>query len=347
MKKLASLLPDRIKLALLKRHLARSIGGDGRARTALAVLDRSDGISPLQVSLHKAAFGIGVGLDLAAAMDRPFVYRMLYARLPAMLRIFSQAAAEVRMIAADISDGGDPPVGGLAFCSCREDVILVPDPLFFNSGGYAEFRHSSAVLPWPHRCDTVLWRGTATGIGDVTTETMRADDPRLRQRVRMCLMLSSTPGADVKIRKTEGGASSVDRDRLVRHGLIGGKIRQAEWGRYKFALDVDGHTNAWSNFFVRLLLGCCVLKIQSEHGFRQWYYERLTPWQHYVPVRADMSDLIEKIGWCRSHDAECAEIAGAGQAFAHAMTVEGEIGEAVRRLEAAESYGLALAAGAP
>ena len=98
---------------------------------------------------------------------------------------------------------------------------------------------------------------------------------------------------------------------------------------------------------MRLLLGCCVLKIQSEHGFRQWYYERLTPWQHYVPVRADMSDLIEKIGWCRSHDGECAEIAGAGQAFAHAMTVEGEISEAVRRLEAAESYGLAVAAGKP
>ncbi|MGO9623971.1 MAG: glycosyl transferase family 90 [Steroidobacteraceae bacterium] len=347
MRKLASLLPDRIKLALLKRHLARSIGGDGRARTALAVLDRSDGISPLQVSLHKGELGIGVGLDLVAAMEQPFVYRMLYARLPTMLRIFSRSNATVRTVAADLSDGADMPVAGLAFCSCRDDVILVPDPVFLNSGGYAAFRHSSSVLPWSQRRDTVLWRGSSTGIGEVTTDTMAADDPRLRQRVRMCLILRSTTGADVRIRKIEGGASPTDRDRLVRYGLLGGKIRQAEWGRYKFALDVDGHTNAWSNFFVRLLLGCCVLKIQSEHGFRQWYYERLTPWQHYVPVRADMSDLIEKIGWCRSHDGECAEIAGAGQAFAHAMTVEGEISEAVRRLEAAESYGLALAAGAP
>jgi hypothetical protein len=58
-------------------------------------------------------------------------------------------------------------------------------------------------------------------------------------------------------------------------------------------------------------------------------------------VRADMSDLVEKIDWCRGHDAECEEIAGAGQVFAHAMTVEGEISEA------AESYGLAVAAGKP
>jgi len=54
-----------------------------------------------------------------------------------------------------------------------------------------------------------------------------------------------------------------------------------------------------------------------------------------------MSDLVEKIDWCRGHDAECEEIAGAGQVFAHAMTVEGEISEA------AESYGLAVAAGKP
>jgi hypothetical protein len=345
MRKLASLLPNRIKLALLKHHLARSISGDGRTRTALAVLDWSGGTNPLQVSLQKGEFGIGVGLDLEAAMDRPFVYRMLYARLPAVLRIFSLSGANVRMVAADLSDGNDSPAGGLAFCSCRHDVILVPDPVFVNSDGYAELRDSRSVRPWSQRRDTVLWRGTSTGIGEVTTETMAADDPRLRQRVRMCLILRSTPGTDVRIRKAEGGTSPIDRDRLARHGLIGGKIRQTDWGGYKFALDVDGHTNAWSNLFARLLLGCCVLKIQSEHGFRQWYYDRLKPLRHYVPVRADMSDLIEKIDWCRSHDAECAEIARAGWAFARAMTVESEIDAAVRRLEAATTHGFAVAAG--
>jgi hypothetical protein len=274
MKKLASLLPRRGKLALLKWHLASSAGGNTRS---LVMLDRSDRTSPLQVLLHKADFGIGVGLDLAAAMDRPFVYRMLYARLPAMLLVFSRSNATVRAVAADLSDGGDMQAAGLAFCSCRDDAILVPDPVFVNSGGYADFRSSSSMQPWPRRLDTVLWRGNSTGIGEMTTETMRADDPRLRQRVRMCLMLRSTPGADVKLSKTEDVASLVDRYRFACHGLFGGKIRQADWGRYKFALDVEGHTNAWSNFFMRLLLGCCVLKIQSEHCFRQWYYDRYEP----------------------------------------------------------------------
>ncbi len=125
------------------------------------------------------------------------------------------------------------------------------------------------------------------------------------------------------------------RDRLRRCGVLGGKIRQSAWGGYKFALDVDGHTNAWSNFFARLRLGCCVLKIQSARGYRQWYYDRLKPWHHYLPVRADMSDLIEKIDWCRDHEAECATLANARRQFAHAMTVESEIEDAVQRLETA------------
>lgn len=42
-------------------------------------------------------------------------------------------------------------------------------------------------------------------------------------------------------------------------------------------------------------MGGCLLKIQS--------------------VRADMCDLMEKMEWCRSHDAECVEIARNGQAL--------------------------------
>ncbi len=369
MKKLVSFLPERAKLALLRRHFARSMSGEHRS---VAVVDRSDASHPLQVSLHKNHAGIAVALDLVSAMERPAVYRMLYARVPAVLGVFARTAAAIGTATADVSDGNalrtgelafcssrgadagggnanvrsnDTPPGELVFCSNRDDVVLVPDPLFVNSDGYAEFRRASLALPWAQRPDTVLWRGTSSGGGPVTTETMAADDHRLRPRVRMCLMLRAVPGTDVKIRKIED-AAPVDRRRLARHGVVGNKIRQSDWGGYKFAVDIDGHSNAWSNFFVRLLLGCCVLKVQSEHGFRQWYYDRLVPWRHYVPVRADLTDLIEQIAWCRGHDAECAAIAASGQALARAMTVATEIADAVRRLEASETRALIHADGA-
>ena len=38
--------------------------------------------------------------------------------------------------------------------------------------------------------------------------------------------------------------------------------------------------------------------------------------QHWVPIRADLSDLEERIDWCRTHPAECAAIAHRGQRLA-------------------------------
>jgi hypothetical protein len=82
-------------------------------------------------------------------------------------------------------------------------------------------------------------------------------------------------------------------------------------------------------------LGCCVIKIASAEGYRQWYYDKLEPWVHYVPACADLSDLIERIEWCRSHENECRDIARAGQEFAMRRTVKSEIGDAVDRVNAA------------
>jgi len=140
MKKLVSLLPGHAKLALLKRHLVRSMGES--CRPMLRIVDRPDAISSLRVSL--------------------------------------------------------------------------------NCGGYAEHRRSS-LRPWAQRRDTVLWRGSSTGFGQLTNETMDGRDPRLKQRVRMCLVLRSTSSTDVKTRKIEGDTTALDWERLRRYGLLGAR----------------------------------------------------------------------------------------------------------------------------
>jgi hypothetical protein len=48
------------------------------------------------------------------------------------------------------------------------------------------------------------------------------------------------------------------------------------------------------------------------------------PWEHYVPVRADMADLEEKIDWVRTNYREAEAIARNGQALARSMTLETE-----------------------
>jgi hypothetical protein len=44
----------------------------------------------------------------------------------------------------------------------------------------------------------------------------------------------------------------------------------------------------------QLQSNAAIFKVESAYGFQQWYYERLQPWVHYVPVAADLSDLRER-----------------------------------------------------
>ena len=58
----------------------------------------------------------------------------------------------------------------------------------------------------------------------------------------------------------------------------------------------------------------CVLRVSSPR--RQWYHHRLVPWQHVVPVAANLSNLPDVLAWCQRHPQRCEAIAQAGQALA-------------------------------
>jgi hypothetical protein len=99
--------------------------------------------------------------------------------------------------------------------------------------------------------------------------------------------------------------------------------------RYKYQIDIDGNSNAWSALFQKLLSGSAVLKIASPHNFRQWYYDELTPWVNYVPVKADMSDLVEKINWLIDHEDEAMQIGINGRQLASKLTYDEELNKAL------------------
>ncbi len=46
-----------------------------------------------------------------------------------------------------------------------------------------------------------------------------------------------------------------------------------------------------------------------------WFRKYLVPYKHFVPIQHDLSDLVEKIEWCRSHDSECEQIAKNAKVF--------------------------------
>ena len=61
--------------------------------------------------------------------------------------------------------------------------------------------------------------------------------------------------------------------------------------------DVDGNSNSWDGSWWKLRSNSVVLKLMSQNSFRQWYYSRLEPWEHYVPVRHDLKDVNSAVAY--------------------------------------------------
>jgi hypothetical protein len=79
-------------------------------------------------------------------------------------------------------------------------------------------------------------------------------------------------------------------------------------------LNVDGNTAAWYRISVQMNSGVVSLKVDSTKI--EYFSSGLEAWVHYVPIKDDFSDLIEKIQWLKKNDDKAKEIAKNGQAFA-------------------------------
>lgn len=81
-----------------------------------------------------------------------------------------------------------------------------------------------------------------------------------------------------------------------------------EQSKYKYLIYVEGHCAACRYGFM-MQLDSVILKVDSKCVADQlWYFPLLKPYVDHIPIKADLSDLKEKIQWCRDNDDKCREI---------------------------------------
>ena len=167
--------------------------------------------------------------------------------------------------------------------------LLIPDGYYYKHNGYIqhEERVSTDRTPWSDRSDIALWRGTTTGAPFTSKDVMT------NERIRLTAICAERPDLfDAKIsliaQVAEADRGAVERV-LASHGLLGSMVRMDTFRHHKYALHIDGNTSA-AGLFEKMALGCCVLRVASR--FEQWIEPRIRPWEHFVPIAADMSNLV-------------------------------------------------------
>ncbi|XP_077052615.1 protein O-glucosyltransferase 3 [Siphateles boraxobius] len=80
--------------------------------------------------------------------------------------------------------------------------------------------------------------------------------------------------------------------------------------KYKYQMNVDGTVAAYR--FPYLMLGNSLV-LKQDSPYYEHFYTHLKPGVHYIPVKRDLSDLIEKIKWAKNNDTEAEAVAKTGQ----------------------------------
>ncbi|MEP6956335.1 MAG: glycosyl transferase family 90 [Chthoniobacterales bacterium] len=221
---------------------------------------------------------------------------------------------------------------GLAFSGNAPEHILLPDFEFLRSHGYRDARlHFARNQPkWEERSPRVFWRGSSVG---------QKHHPILEMpRARLCLLgqRMGDEWGDIGLAEIFH-VSEADAKELRRRELVKQKVKWRELNNYRFHIDIDGHASSYSGLFRKLLSGGLVLKVQSPEGCRQWYYDDLVPGVNFVPVRSDLSDLVETVSYYREHPRLAKKIAARGRELALSMDYEKEFAFALRAVTQAFS----------
>lgn len=223
----------------------------------------------------------------------------------------------------------DPQIPCLRLDASRNDVDdprrpLIPDPYCLMTDGYRTLRERmqrNPLPPWHERLQVAFWRGSTTGSKNIDLNSLA-----LNRRYRLARLSRSWPDRlDARFNRVvqcrDAAARDQVKERLQHEQLLSPTVEPWHAGLHAWQIDIDGNVNSWGLLW-KLLSGSCVLRVESPR--RQWYHRHLQPWVHLVPVQADLSDLGERLAWCRNHLEECEAIAAAGQALALQVVEEME-----------------------
>ena len=192
---------------------------------------------------------------------------------------------------------------------------LIPDPYALGSKGFRDVREDMVqkLPPWRERLPMAIWRGATTGRDELNTTTITT-----LPRYRLCQVSLQRPDLlDARLTNLVQTANATDHERLntqlLNQGLLRQRLSPHDLALHRWMVEIDGNVNSWGLLW-KLLSGSCILRVASAR--RQWYHHQLTAWKHMVPIRADLSDLEQKLQWCRSHLGESEQIAQQGQQLA-------------------------------
>ena len=186
---------------------------------------------------------------------------------------------------------------------------------------------NGSAVPWEDRSPLAWWRGTMS-LPDFVPVSSMLQLPRIQ------LLKVATQHPELFDVALTGLDEAINNPAVVQNALkeagvnledVGPHRRQrlvTEAPMRKILLNVNAVVQSWR--LHDLLLTGSALVLQ-HHSATEWLMRRLTPWEHYVPLREDSSNLLEAVRWLRHNDSAARSLADAAYRVGKAYARDSEV----------------------
>jgi len=190
-----------------------------------------------------------------------------------------------------------------------DDVMLVlktPDPK----------PNPNYITKWEDKLyQKAVFRGGPTGCGYTDKTNMRIKVAKIKSSL-LDAKLTNKDGNNVNSKSIKFDPKYGIGSMNTNIGLSGGFLTMADQSKYKYIIHIDGNVNAY-RLLATMLTGSLILRVTSQ--YTSWVDHMIQNKVHYIPVKADLSDLLDVIRWCKTNDDKCQEIARNGMEFAKSI----------------------------
>lgn len=191
-----------------------------------------------------------------------------------------------------------------------EDYWDIPIPTYedleFIKGIPESFQ--ALELNWDKKLPIAVFRGGASGCGY---------DERNNQRIKLAkLGITFEKSGDSELMNLlDVGITAANKKKyhfhkdtglgFIEHVSLVNKLTKQQQSQYKYVFEIEGNVAA-HRIASDMLFGSVPLIVET--GYTLWFTHLLKPYVHYIPIKGDFSDLVEKLRWCHTHDEECRQI---------------------------------------
>ena len=180
------------------------------------------------------------------------------------------------------------------------EYILFPD--WFALRGYegekAEVLAGKKKYPWKSKRKILFFRGKDSGIPDVS---------KWESYPRPQLVALSVKYPQLIDAKFSDLFYSPMLETAKKNGWMGQFVSMKKHPRYRYVMDIDGNCAATPRLPLLMHTQSTIFKNMTPSI--QWFYGRLKPYVHFIPVAEDLSDLLLQLQWAHNHDKECKKVA--------------------------------------